>query len=265
MGLKAMVADLKEIPEALRGLYKESADGKEFILEVDDKDYGGKLTEARNNWRELTKAKKDLEAKMAQFEGIDPAKYAEMVGQVAELDKLADKDLIKAGKFDEVVAKRLQSVQTDYEKKLVEERKARQRDQELLGTLSGKYSKVMIDTQVSQAVLDVAQPRPGAMNDILNRARNTWKLSEDDSLNANDLYDEKGAPMTVKQWAQKLVTDAPFLFEGGSGGGATGGKKKSAAGGPKFVANDPLAIGRNLAAIAKGEASVAIDRGEGAE
>ena len=59
----------------------------------------------------------------------------------------------------------------------------------------------------------------------------------------------------MKEWAETLVLDAPYLFEGSAGGGSGGGRGDG--GTVKRVAqNDQEAINSNLEGIAAGKVEV---------
>ena len=85
--------------------------------------------------------------------------------------------------------------------------------------------------QVDQGVVAVATKkglRPSAIPDITARARTVFKLVD----GAPRAYEADGqtvrvgkdgsAPMTLEEWVDAQVADAPHLFESNSGGGAAG-------------------------------------------
>jgi hypothetical protein len=93
--------------------------------------------------------------------------------------------------------------------------------------LNGKLMAIQVD----QGVVAVATKkglRPSAIPDITARARSVFKLVD----GAARAYEADGqtvrvgrdgvAPMTLDEWVDQQVADAPHLFESNAGGGAAG-------------------------------------------
>ena len=93
--------------------------------------------------------------------------------------------------------------------------------------LHGRLTAIQID----QAVVTEATKRglrPTALPDITSRARTTFKLVngvpqafEADGQTARTGKDGT-SPMTLAEWVDALVSDAPHLFEANAGSGAAG-------------------------------------------
>jgi hypothetical protein len=255
--LKAFVKTLEEVAEKYRDLYVETDGG--FVLKVEDKDYKAKLDEFRQNNIDLKKKRDELEGTMKRFEGIDPDKWEEAKKALDTITNLEEKDLLKGGKLDEVIQRRLATAQAAFEKKENDYKKRVQALETETGDYKGKYSGLLVETKVGGVISNVGVPRKGALGDIMNRARSTWKVNDKGELEAPGQYNASGKPVTLEEWAQQLLADAPYLFESQQGGSASGGSQKAKQDTGSKVqvdGNDPEAFGRNLEAIAKGQAVV---------
>jgi hypothetical protein len=133
---------------------------------------------------------------------------------------MEEEQRIKDGKFQEVLEARLKAARADWDKvhaPVVAERDA----------LTGRLTAIQID----QAVVTEATKRglrPTALTDITARARMTFKLVngvpqafEADGQTAR-MGKDGVTPMTLAEWVDALVSDAPHLFEANAGSGAAG-------------------------------------------
>jgi hypothetical protein len=115
-----------------------------------------------------------------------------------------------------------------------------------------KVATMILDDTINKIISETGVVRQGAMLDIQNRARATFRVNDRDELET-DATDEKMNPLTPQSWAKKLVADAPYLFEVSGGGGAGGGQRKGGSNGTqRVISDDPTDFGRNLEAIAAG-------------
>ena len=100
--------------------------------------------------------------------------------------------------------------------------------------------------QIDQGVITTATKRglrPTAIPDITARARTVFKLVngapqafEPDGKTVR--YGKDGiTPMTLEEWVDAQVSDAPHLFESNAGGGAAGNGAGGAAGSQRSVKN----------------------------
>jgi hypothetical protein len=205
MALKFKYATKQEIPAEQQSFYVER-DGA-WLLDADGVVSQAKLDEFRQNNIALTN-------QLKKFEGIDP----DAVRQLAEdKRKLEEAQQIKAGEVDKVVAARLKAELDKVHAPVVAERDA----------LHGRLTAIQID----QAVVNEATKRglrPTAIQDITSRARTTFKLVngvpqafEADGQTAR-MGKDGVTPMTLAEWVDALVSDAPHLFEANAGSGAAG-------------------------------------------
>lgn len=227
MALKKRLKSLEGLDEATQKLYTKQ--GEEFILDLDDPDYSEqkkKLEEFRNNNIQLMQTKEQLEQQVKRFDGIDPTQWQEAKKALDTINQIEEKDLIKGGKFDEVVNRRLAAYRNEVEREL------KDRDQRITALSQAEkkyrdaYASMMVETQVGRAITSSAAIRPGAMDDVLNRVKRDWTVNDKDELQVNGLYDEEGKTLTPEKYAKHLVKSAPHLFEAGTGGGAGGGKQQ---------------------------------------
>src|ERR1035437_6174518 len=208
MALKFKFKTKDEIPAELQSLYFER-DGA-WTLDAEGVVEKSKHEEFRTNNIALTN-------QLKRFEGIDP----DAVRQLAEdKQKLLEERQLKAGEVDKVIETRLKTARAEWDKThgvVVAERDA----------LTGRLTAIQID----QAVVSEATKRglrPTALTDITARARMTFKLVngvpqafEADGQTAR-MGKDGVSPMTLAEWVDALVSDAPHLFEANAGGGAAG-------------------------------------------
>jgi len=204
MPLKYKYPNKQEIPAEQQALYIER-DGA-WLLDAEGVVDKAKHEEFRTNNIALTN-------QLKRFEGIDP----DAVRQLAEENKsLRTATLSEDAKRE--MEKQLKASKSSFDKQLVAV--TGERD-----ALTGRLTAIQID----QAVVTEATKRglrATALPDITSRARTAFKLVngvpqafEADGQTARM---GKDGPMTLAEWVDALVSDAPHLFEANAGGGAAG-------------------------------------------
>lgn len=264
MALKALIKkdEFEKLSEVLQKEYTNVDGTEEYTLTVDDADYKKKLGEFRSNNINMKQELEKLEKLSKKYDGVDPDKYAEMQAKIQELE---DKKMIDAGKIDELVEQRTERMRADFEgSRKALEAKAKEAS-DTSAALNERLSTVLIDKEVQSAVSSVGSVRKGAMEDILARARRTWVLQDGHPVPMEGetvKYGKDGkSPMSMQEWAEGLVDEAPYLFEGNSGSGSRGNDKGGDGKGDKSIAgSDRSAFSKNLESIAKGETKVDIHR-----
>ena len=203
MALKYKFKDVKEIPAGDERHYIER--GGEWVLDVESDGSKAKLEEFRANNIALTN-------QLKRFEGIDPDAVRQLAEEKHKLEEAAQ---IKAGEVDKVLAARLKAELDKVHAPVVAERDA----------LHGRLTAIQID----QAVVNEATKRglrATAITDITARARMTFKLVDGVPQAFDGEKSRTGkdgvSPMTLAEWVDALVSDAPHLFEANAGGGAAG-------------------------------------------
>lgn len=236
MAIKRAYKEQKDIPAALASLYVEK--NGEWVLELEgggggnDNADAAKLAEFRSTNIAL---KQELEALRAKYEGVDPE---EMRKLAAEKKRLEEEAQIKAGEIDKVIAARVTAVKGELEKQLTVA--TAERD-----TLMARLSTIQID----QAVVTEAGKRglrATAGPDIMARARSVFRLVNGapvafESDGKTGRVGKDGVtPLTVSEWIEGQVSEAPHLFEGNAGGGAAGGGTGNGARGGAGTLRNPF-------------------------
>ena len=266
MALKAVLDSLDGLDEAQKALYKQHSSGK-FVLDLDGVPIGftesSKLDEFRNNNVQL---KQDIET-LKQAAAQD----AEKLSKLAEMEKRLENDeeakLIADGKIDEVIQRRLDKQTSEMRRELEGKIK---NGETVIETLTGErdeavngFNNLRIDTSINEAINEHGGVRKGALQDIRSRARNIFKMKDGIvtamDADGNIVYGPSGGDsMSPLEYVNKLVEDAPHLFEDSSGGGGPGkkGGDKPKVGMRSIARGDIAGFGKNLEAIAKGEVTV---------
>lgn len=227
MALKYKYSKREEIPAEQAGLYVEREGA--FYLDAEGATDKVKADEMRNHNIEL---RKQLEQLNARFEGIDPEEVRKLA---AEKQRLEEERQLKAGEVDKVVENRVKGLKADWDKQVAT--LTNERD-----TLTSRLTAIQID----QGVITAATKRglrPTAIPDITSRARLVFKLVngaprafENDGTTVR--YGRDGVtPMTLEEWVDAQVADAPHLFESNAGGGAASNGAGGAAGSGRSVKN----------------------------
>lgn len=255
MKLKAKVATLEEVPEAFRSLYVKGDDGG-FELDVEDNVSAGlkaKLKEFRDGNTTLKQQYDEAVANLKKFDGIDPTKYAEAKDALDKIEMQEEAALMKAGKFDVLRQKWTEQVATGLNKKLEGATAAQKAAEEKLNAKAARLNTLLLEQQAVTAFGEVGSIRGGAMVDVMNRVKSSFKMGDDETPVANEgVTDEEGKPLNLVGYGKKLLKEASYLFEGSGGGGAGGGRKQDRTGKVTTISNDPLEFGRNLEGLAKG-------------
>jgi len=199
MPLKYKYMNKQEIPAEHQPFYVER-DGA-WLLDADGVVSQSKLDEFRQNNITLTKSLRTATDELEQMK--------------SERQRLDEEQQLKAGDVDKVVAARLKTELDRVHAPVVAERDA----------LHGRLTAIQID----QAVVNEATKRglrPTAITDITARARQTFKLvngvPQAFDCDAPRYGKDGTSPMTLAEWVDALVSDAPHLFEANAGSGAAG-------------------------------------------
>ena len=227
MALKFKYETREEVPAEAVAFYAEREGS--WQLDVDGVADKGKLEEFRNTNVALLK---QIEEQKKRYEGIDPDEVRKLG---AEKQRLEEERQLRAGELDKVVESRIKGLRGDWEKQvagLTSEREA--------------LSKQLTTIQIDQGVITAATRRglrPTAITDITARARQTFRLEggaprafESDGQTVR--YGRDGVtPMSLEEWVDMQVSEAPHLFEANAGGGAAGNGPGGAGGGNRSVKN----------------------------
>ena len=241
MALKFKFKTKDEIPAEHLPHYAER-DGA-WVLDVDGAVEKSKLDEFRNSNVSLIKERDDLKKR---YEGIDPDAVKALADEQRQLE---EENLLNGSphpnplpsaereKIEKVVENRIKGVKADLEKQIA--------------TLSGERDALtgrLTSIQIDQGVLTVATKRglrPTAIPDITARARSIFRLVNGvpTAFEADGKalrYGKDGlTPMTLEEWVDAQVSEAPHLFESNAGGGAAG-NGSGGVGGSKASVKNPF-------------------------
>lgn len=164
--------------------------------------------------------KAELDKLKGQFDGLD---IEAVKGLLVKAGQDEETKLIAEGKLDEVISRRTERLRSDLDKQV----KAANERAEKAEAFAAKYSdKVLADSIRAAAIKAGALPE--AAEDIILRARGTFKLSEDGEPIATDrdgevIYGKDGkTPLSPLEWAESLRETASHLWPRAQGAGQTG-------------------------------------------
>jgi len=228
MALKYKIQTREEIPAEHAALYVER-DGA-FYLDAEGVTDKAKADELRDNNIAL---KKQIEEHTARYDGIDPDEFRRLAEEKRKLELQAQGH--KPEEIDKLVTERLKVIKADLDKQLL----AKTNELDVANTR-------LTTIQIDQGVITVATKRglrPTALPDITSRARTVFKLVngapqafEPDGKTVR--YGRDGiSPMTLEEWVDAQVSEAPHLFESNAGGGAASNGAGGAAGVNRSVKN----------------------------
>lgn len=224
MALKFTCKSKDEVPADLSAHYVERNGA--WVLDIEGAVEKTKLEEFRTSNIALMKERDDLKRR---FEGIDPDQVRKLAEEKRQLE---EQQQLKAGEFEKVLEGRVRTVKGELEKQIAGV--CAERD-----ALNSRLASIQID----QAVVSEATKkglRPSAIPDITARARGAFRLVkgaavayEPDGKTAR-VGKDGATPMTLAEWIDQQVSEAPHLFEsnaGSGGGGATSQYSNPAGGG----------------------------------
>ena len=227
MTLKYKFKTKDEIPAEHHSLYAER-DGA-WVLDVDGAVEKTKLDEFRNNNVALAKERDELKKR---FEGIDPDEVRKLADEKRRLEEAQQ---LKAGEVEKVIEARVKAHKGDFDKQLAAATSERD-------ALNARLVAIQID----QGVIGAASKRglrATAIPDITSRARGVFRLVSGvpTAFEADGQTVRPGkdgvTPMTLEEWVDAQVSEAPHLFESNAGGGAAGNGSGGVGGGKAPVKN----------------------------
>ncbi len=225
---------LDAIPEFQRGWYAQDPATKKFKVDfskVDIEDVSGLKNTVNTLRTEAQKAKDAAEARVKEalkpFEGIDPVRTKAMLAAFASEE---EKKLISQGEegINKVIQSRMSKAREEMEVQITQANEKAEGAMEVINHLQ----TLVIDNFVRAAATE-AGVHPGAIDDVLLRARQIFALNDD--MNGAVQYEDDGetivmgkdgkTPFTPMEWVLKMKEKAPHWFPAsGSGGGAAGNK-----------------------------------------
>lgn len=136
--------------------------------------------------------------------------------------------MIKDGKTEELIEKKLSQVRSDHEAQLGEINQTLKSEMNRANNYEGLYKTKMVEDSLREAATS-AKIRPEAVNDVLLHGRQVFSLAEDGSVEARDgdgklkkTVDDK--VLTPSNWIEGLKKSAPHYWPDSVGAGAHGGR-----------------------------------------
>jgi hypothetical protein len=232
MALAASVDSLESVPETFQSLYIEQ-NGK-YTLDVeggipDVSNLKTAIDTERKRLSEAEKAKKNLESKLASYEGIDVNKYKELLTK-AERDE--EERLIAEGKKDEVFNAKLESVNNEWKKQILDKESLIESSNKRIEQLRSKA----LSDQIRSGINGVFHAH--ANDDAVMVAMNLFKLDDNDNV---VMVDSNGSivlgnnALSIREWANssELKETKPHWYPAPLGG--TGGQQTGSKGGSKTM------------------------------
>lgn len=255
--LKRSVKSLDEVPEAIRSFYVKDEDG-EFVLEVQGSVDKKRVDEMRDTNIAQAKKLEDMAKVLESLKGIDPAKFREY----EERDRqIQEKELIKKGDFEALVAQRTSAMKKDLEDKIAAQA-------ETIKTLEGDKTKAygerdnyIVESELRKAaehpeagynpgVADILLPH--VMKEFTVKDGKVTRVKPDGTV----VYGKDSNPATINEFLTDMSKDRPWMLKPSSGSGARGNNGNGAANGKtmkrsEYNALDPVAQ-HSFAVTAKG-------------
>ena len=252
-----VVKDLKEIPENYQAYYKQDEASGNYVFQATEESTKAVLAGVISNQsappanvspvreRELTKTNLALSTQVkekdvlieelnarANTAGIIDADTAAFLKSFAESEQVKQK---KASGDYNAVEERTKLMRQQHEGQLTALNAKLNKQTVDAKKYEQLYNSGILEGNVTRAAQAVGNPAKGAMQDILNRARSSFKIEEDinnpgqktlipyNVETDTPLYGvDTTSYMTPEEWAAQLMKDVPYLWQESSGGGAKG-------------------------------------------
>jgi len=220
MALKAVLSKEEHaaLPEATRAFYVEK-DGK-FLLDAEGVEDVTGLKNALEAVRgELKSAKKSLQDTIDKFKDIDPEKAKEAQRKLQEIE---DKQLLDAGKVDELLKVRTERMKADYDNQISAFNKNIDGLKREVSEANKTVAEVLIDNSIRSAAIK-AGITEAAVDDVVLRGQRLWTLKNKQPVAIKDdqiIYGkDPNKPITIDEWVGGLQQEAPHLFKASAGAG----------------------------------------------
>lgn len=162
--------------------------------------------------------------------GLAPDQIRKIAENMAKNEEVR---LAAEGKFDELVALRIDPMKRDYEAKLAAQSDAFEELSERHRKAEAEIFDLVVGSRVSDAVAKHPDVHPSATPVITEFARKVWRKDESGEIRP---YRQNGAPwiskdaknhISFEEWIDELREPYPFLFKVPQGVNARGGPAKS--------------------------------------
>jgi len=274
MALKKKYAKKNDIPAwAVKAELFEEKDGEwvakdDVAGDLDDEEEssgGPSDSEVKRQNRELQNQIKQRDTELGRirkdtekFKDFDEETYKHYQETVQKARDEEEKALLRAGRVDEVVQKRIARVMEEKDRELTNRTKAftelEAKYNQLSGFVATDRARKKIANAISKKGLRI---KPGAEEDLDMRISQDWTSDENGNLvlRNQNLINDKGAPMTDEDYvSSELLKRRAYFFEAAKGGGAGGNSDDmdNSDARSTIAADDAVAFGLNAEAIDKG-------------
>ncbi|MHA3905153.1 hypothetical protein ACTPOE_16735 [Castellaniella sp. WN] len=169
----------------------------------------------------LKTQKSELDSLKGQFDGLDIEAVKGLLKKAGEDEETR---LIAEGKIEDVLAKRTERLRADLDKQLKTEKERADKSQ----AFADRFREKVLSDSIREAATK-AGALPEATDDIILRARSTFRLNDDGepvAMNGEEVVFGKDGktPLSPLEWAESLKEAAPHLWPRAVGAGQTGDK-----------------------------------------
>lgn len=237
--LKAIVDSLDDVAEPLHEFYRQ--EGDRYILDLDGvedhpKTQGLKsaLDKERGNKKTLAQERKELEDRLKAYEDLDPEEARAALQRQREIE---EKKLLDEGEIDKLLEQRTGNMKSDYEKRLGALDKKRAELEEALSRSEATLAEHIVFGELKDVAVK-AGVRATALDDVLNRGRQVWRLEDGRPVareNDEPVFGPSGKEIGMDEWIEALRDKAPHLYEESKGGGARGSSGSGGSGGKERI------------------------------
>lgn len=196
--------------------------GVRELVEAEVSGLKGKNADLLAKMGKLTTEKQAIEERM---KGVDPKVFDTLIKR---LENDEEARLIAEGKFDEVVAKRLEARSKPLEDRIEELQKTVTARDETVAEREAKIETMVFDQMIREAASDEKLGiQPTAIPDVITRMRRVFTKFDDKGVPVADEFGKTGQSLRgldgMKEWMEtKLIKEAPHCFLPSKGGGAVG-------------------------------------------
>lgn len=168
----------------------------------------------KTNNSKLIEEKRKVQETLKNFDGLDPQAAKEALAFINENEQA---QLLKEGKLDEVVERRVQELKDSLEGEVQTLTKEKSEVLETAKKYQTMYSSKMVDDSLREAA-SKAGILPQAIDDVLNKGRGVFGLGEDEmSVEARDkkgdlMRTEDGKILTTTLWIDQLRQESPHYW-----------------------------------------------------
>lgn len=258
MTLRSKITSADELPENLRplvdSLYTKQEDGS-YTLQIEGDaantgDLKKKNAEFRNTNIELQKKLNEFTAKYGDLSDSDLDELRKLKTQIETNETM---QLVRAGRLDEVINKRTQSLKAEADMKIKALQDQLNEREQSLTNKSTKLATMLLDNHFYNLATKLGQPRDGSVEIIQRLARDKFRVDDNDQIVPITAEgDDEGAALTPEAFVKNLAKNRSWLYESSTGAGATGTTSRQSRSNVRRIPNDPELKGRLAKEIAAG-------------